>query len=841
MKKLSGRLSTGVIPAHYQLEIEPHFEHLTFSGAVTISLVITKPTKKIILHVKQLEVSQEAYLVTGKKMQVAKDILIDAKQETCTFVFASQIPKGKHRLMLNFAGKLGDNLSGFYKSSFVHEGKEHLIATTQFEATDARAAFPCFDEPHLKAIFSIAVIAPEKLSVISNTLSVKKESLGGNRIKTFFAPTPKMSTYLVAFIIGNFEYIEGKSSRGVEIKVYTTPGKLTGAGFALKTAIRALDFLEDYFDIRYPLPTLDLIAIPDFAAGAMENWGAITYRESSLLFDEATSSVATKQRVATVIAHELAHQWFGNLVTMEWWTHLWLNEGFATYMETLVTNHLFPEWQMWESFIDEHHNTGLSLDELQNTHPIEVAVHHPDEINQIFDTISYRKGASVIRMLAEYIGEQDFQKGLRHYLKKHSHKNTTTEDLWEAFEKASKKPVTKLMKNWTATAGFPLVTATKKRASLVLKQQRFFADPRIHDHKQFWQVPLNILSEKNAQKVVLTQKPFIVRQVNSWVKINAGESSFVCVNYDPELLASLELPIKSRQLSRIDRLGILRDVRRLTGSGKVKSSTLLEVLSWYSNESDYIIWAELTDCLAGLHNLFFGQVYYESFRLWALNLISQIKKHIGFYPQKHESELLSLLRIRLVNICVLFRGKDFTSFAIKEVRYPEKIVPNMKNAIFNTYIQAKPDEAYKKFISWLEKAKSDEAERRIIRALGFAGSKEVLERALVFSQTPKMRNANEYIFIYTAFSNTAFREIVFEFVLKHWSYYSSNFGVYMLDSFIEPMEVLTDVKYIKKIDQFFRGENRKGVERTVEQVKERIAIQSLWLKRDKEDLINFFQ
>src|SRR3989344_3967776 len=291
------------------------------------------------------------------------------------------------------------------------------MATTQFESTDARRAFPCVDEPAAKAVFDVTLMVPDHCTAISNTIPTEvQEHESGYKIMRF-APTPKMSTYLLAFIVGEFEYVEGKTKEAVLVRVFTTPGKKKQAHFALEVTIKTLSFFNEYFAIPYPLPVLDLIAIPDFSSGAMENWGAITYREAALLVDPEHSSAHTKQWVALVIAHELAHQWFGNLVTMKWWTHLWLNEGFASYIEYLAVDHLFPSWQIWDRFVVADLAQALKLDALANTHPIEVPVHHPDEISEIFDAVSYSKGASVIRMLAEYIGEKDFRDGLRHYLR----------------------------------------------------------------------------------------------------------------------------------------------------------------------------------------------------------------------------------------------------------------------------------------------------------------------------------------------------------------------------------------------------------------------------------------
>ncbi|MFN4181171.1 MAG: M1 family metallopeptidase, partial [Candidatus Paceibacteria bacterium] len=406
-KKTKVRLATHVIPLEYDIELHPDLENFTFSGKETIKIKITKPEKKLTLHSKEIEI--ETVSVEIKKDKLFGTISYQEASETAIFSFPKVLNPGTYTLHITFRGILNDKMRGFYRSSYVYEGKVHHLATTQFEATDARRAFPCFDEPVHKSIFHVSLIVPRGQTAISNTLPVTKIEHESGFEVVRFAPTPKMSTYLLAFLVGNFEYIEAKTKRDVLVRVYTTPGKKHQADFALECAVKTLEFYEEYFDITYPLNTLDMIAIPDFASGAMENWGAITYRESMLLVDKDKTATANKQWIALVIAHELAHQWFGNLVTMEWWTHLWLNEGFASYIEYLAVDKLFPRWDIWTQFANHDFGVALRLDALEHTHAIEIPVHHPDEIGEIFDAVSYSKGASVIRMLAQYLGEEKFR------------------------------------------------------------------------------------------------------------------------------------------------------------------------------------------------------------------------------------------------------------------------------------------------------------------------------------------------------------------------------------------------------------------------------------------------
>ncbi|MCL5784558.1 MAG: M1 family metallopeptidase, partial [Patescibacteria group bacterium] len=546
------RLPVHVKPQRYKIMLRPDLEQFTFYGEETIELLLDKPAKQITLHSAELEIDSAEFIHQDKQVWAGR-ISYDVKAETATFTFPKTLLKGRGQLKLMFRGILNDKMRGFYRSRYEVGGVSKHIATTQFESTDARRAFPSFDEPSQKAIFDVTLMVPANLTAISNTMesNVLEHESGYKTVE--FAPTPKMSTYLLAFIVGDFEYIEKETEDKVRVRVFTTPGKKAQAKFALDVAAKCLEFYNDYFGIKYPLPVLDMIAIPDFAAGAMENWGAVTYRESTLLIDEASSSSANKQWVAMVIAHELAHQWFGDLVTMEWWTHLWLNEGFASFIEYLAVDHIFPEWDIWTQFVATELSDAFELDSLKNTHPIEVEVKNPAEISEIFDRVSYSKGASVLRMLWKYLGEKDFQKGLQYYLKKHAYGNAQTEDLWQDLEEKSGKPVKKVMKNWTLRAGHPAVRVQVTGNRLLLKQSRFFSSPISKNQTKdntIWNIPVRI----GKEQFLLDKKSMSIP--NQGEKLNSGEVSLVRVDYPRDYLYGLEDSIKSGKLSAPDRLGI---------------------------------------------------------------------------------------------------------------------------------------------------------------------------------------------------------------------------------------------------------------------------------------------
>lgn len=415
----------------------------------------------------------------------------DEKTQVSKFDFSDVVPKGsKAQLEIKFTGHLNDKMAGFYRSTYKKEdGTEGILATSQMEPTDARRAFPCFDEPALKATYTVTLIADKNLTCLSNMdvaseTDVQSTISGSTRKAVKFNKSPLMSTYLVAFIVGELNYVETNAFR-VPVRVYAPPGQDIEHGrFSLDLAAKTLAFYEKVFGIEFPLPKMDQVAIPDFAQGAMENWGLVTYRVVDLLLDEKASGAATKERVAEVVQHELAHQWFGNLVTMDWWEGLWLNEGFATWASWYSCNAFYPEWNVWQTFVTDTLQGALSLDSLRSSHPIEVPVKRADEINQIFDAISYSKGSCVLRMISTYLGEDTFLEGVRRYLKKHAYGNTQTGDLWASLADASGKQVEEVMASWTkvraSTTPSEMVSGPRTTAvanSILLKQNRRSATP----------------------------------------------------------------------------------------------------------------------------------------------------------------------------------------------------------------------------------------------------------------------------------------------------------------------------------------------------------------------------
>lgn len=511
-------------------------------------------------------------------------------------------------------GTLNDQLAGFYRSTYKHpDGTDHYLAASQMEPTDARRAFPCFDEPALKAHFTVTLIGDKNHTCLSNMdvaseKEVDSKVTGAKRKAVTFNKSPLMSTYLIAFVIGELNCIETNSFR-LPVRVFSPPGSEIEHGrFSLELAAKTLSFYETQFDSKFPLPKMDMIAIPDFSAGAMENWGLVTYRTSCLMLDEEKSGANAKQGVAEVVVHELAHQWFGNLVTMDFWDGLWLNEGFATWMSWYACNQFYPEWKIWDSYVTNDLAQALSLDSLRSSHPIEVPVKRADEVNEIFDAISYAKGSSVIRMISIYLGEDVFLEGIRRYLKKHQYGNTRTEDLWASLADASGKPVEEVMSIWTKKVGYPVVSVTElpDKKAIHLKQNRYLRtnDVRPGEDETLYPIFLELRTKDGIDKnAVLTKREEEIPLKDlDFFKINANQTGIYRTSYSPERLEKLGKSAKEGLLPVSDRAGLIADASNLAASGHQKTSGALALAKGFREDSEYVVWEQVIHSISSVRS-----------------------------------------------------------------------------------------------------------------------------------------------------------------------------------------------------------------------------------------------
>lgn len=840
-KRKSVRLTSHIKPEQYDLTLKPDLEAFTFSGKEVITLTLDKATTEITLHSKDIKIDT-VEVIQGKDIQFAQKISYDTKPETVTFVFKQPIKKGKAKLSVVFEGIINETLRGFYRSRYILNGEQKHLATTQFEATDARRAFPCFDEPAQKAVFNVSLIIPGNHTAISNTMpNTVTEHEGGYKVIEF-ASTPRMSTYLLAFIIGEFEYVEGYTKDKTQVRVFTTAGKKHQAKFALDVAIRSLEFYNKYFDIPYPLPVLDLIAIPDFESAAMENWGAVTFRETAILVDEKNSSLSNKQWIAIVIAHELAHQWFGNLVTMEWWTDLWLNEGFASYMENLCADHMFPEWHLWDLYLADRYAVALRLDALANSHPIEVTVNHPDEINEIFDMVSYAKGSAVIRQLAEYLGHDKFRDGLRHYLKKHSYKNTNTVDLWDSFEKISKKPVKKIMQSWTKKTGYPLVTLSKKKNTYMVKQERFFSSrisAKANKENTLWDIPFQYESNNETSKVLATKKsiPLIGSSIG---KVNKGEGSFIRTRYDEQTLERLKIKIENDELDVKDRLGLIRDLFALAEGGYIRTTEALEFSLAYKNEREYIVWSELATGINRVYNIIADESFKEKYKSYARSLFSPLAEHMTFEKKRGENHSDTFLRNLALSHAASYGDTNVVKKAknLFENMVKNPIPADIRTVVFTIVASNGGKKEYEQFKKLFLSEELHEEKDRYGRALTAFKDKTLLAKTLMFTLSKDVRNQDAPFLIGAVWQNRYGRDLTWLFIKHNWKIILKNYGEggHFLSRLLSPLGTHTKTRDAVDAKKFFKKNSAPGAERTLEQAYERIYSNAAWLKDDKNNI-----
>ncbi len=846
-KAPSVRLSKNITPIHYEIFLAPDLDNFIFQGEETISVNVLKPTKEITLHSAEIEVLD---VFIGK--DVANKITYDIKKETVTFIFGDPIPKGKAKLVIKFTGILNDKMRGFYRSRYEHDGRTYHMGVTQFESTDARRAFPNFDEPAHKATFEVSLKVPSDRTVISNTIETEILEHNGGFKTVKFAPTPKMSSYLLAFIIGHFEYIEKKTKEGVLVRVFVTPGKKEQAKFALDVAAKLMTFYHEYFGIAYPISSMDLVAIPDFANGAMENWGAVTYRETALLVDPENSSLITKQWVALIIAHELAHQWFGNLVTMEWWTHLWLNEGFASFMEYLAVDKLFPKWNIWTQFVYTEQAKALSLDGLENTHPIEVPVHHPGEISEIFDAVSYSKGASVIRMIESYVGERNFQKGLSQYLKTHKYSNASTIDLWNALQKTSGKPVGKIMKNWTSLPGYPVVTVENKNGNLTLSQERFYSSPLVKKKEDTsWIIPLTILTDdkKNPVTTLIDKKTVILPGFSKtkWLKANADDTSFVRIRYADELLNAIELPIQKRdtRLNEESRFALVRDAFALSEAGYIPTREALDLLTGYKNEKGYIVWSEIITHLLELKFLLNGSDCYGTFAEFGRQLLAPIVSRVGWSKKKGETHQQTLLRSAVTFAYGTFGDKktiEHAQLIFAKMNKGEKVDSDIKSLVFSLVAENGGKKEFDKFVKIYKTAPSEEEKDRALRALCSFKNAEFLQKTLILAFSKDVRAQDAFKAVNLMSLNPHAIGIAWEFVTSHWKDLEERFaGGHLFSRFILPFSKFATDKKADTVEKFFAKNKSEGIARTVAQTVEKIHTNAQLLRRDSKGIEKFLK
>lgn len=831
-------------PSHYAvLVFDIDVPALTFAGEVRIDIATSAPTSAVSLHIRDLTISSVKLELEQlkTKTEVSGEVLVTG--EVATITFPVELP-AQSTLVLAYTGLIQTNMAGFYRSTY--DG-DKVMLTTQFEATDARRAFPCFDEPALKATFAVLVEAPAGWTVLSNMPAVllelrelgkKGPTLGSGSKVVTFATTPVMLTYLVAWALGEFEYVETHTEalynqQRLPVRVYTTKGLSLQAQFALDVAAKVVDFFSHTFDIPYALPKLDLVAVHEFLHGAMENWGLVTFRATALLFDDATLDPAYAPRVAYVVAHELAHQWFGNLVTMQWWDELWLNEGFATYAGTVAVDRFFPQWRVFDTFVGESLQGALSLDALRGSHPVHVPVHSALDIDQVFDAILYLKGASVLRMVAGHLTPKVFFDGVSAYLKEHAYGNATTKDLFRAWGEASGEDVEAMLANWIGKIGYPLVEVRSGAAGWDVSQRRFLAtgDATANENTTVWWVPLNPVGGSAS---VLSSS---AASIPAPLKLNKDLAGVFRVYYDDAAFATVLANIAS--FLDADIVGLVADAGAAAAAGEADTRRVLQLAAALTGSDSTVVWAELIRQLSAVQSAWYkaDAAVRTKLQEFARGVYAAGLESVGLESASTDSFLTTQRRAKLLQAAGLAGVPAAVAYA-REVfaswRAGGAIPPALRAAVLSTVL-AQPEVTSDEVAAvWAEVQSPSALDSKEI-ALGALGWAHPSAKATEYIATAPIMDVH---FLTSALAaNTATRDALWEYIQAHYDelYAPMLLNMVVLDRFVRvSLGHYADADTAAAIRGFFERRNTKGFERSLSQVLDKIATNAKWVGRGLE-------
>ena len=668
------RLIDKFIPTHYDLTLDLNREARTFNGTVVIKGESTKGSPDITVHAKDLVIETahidgvEATFETGINDEVTISI--------------PEFATGKHIVTIAFHGSITDAMHGLYPCYYEQNGEKMELLATQFESHHAREVFPCLDEPEAKATFDVSLLTEQNIAVLGN-MPAKLQREEDGKLLTTFETTPRMSTYLVAFVTGDLQRKTAKTSGGVEVNVWATKAQPAASlDFALETSVKVIEFYNDYFDTAYPLPKCDHVALPDFTSGAMENWGLITYREIALLADPKISSISTRQYVALVIAHELAHQWFGNLVTMKWWNNLWLNESFASLMEYIAIDSIHPDWNMWLEFSTSEPIMALRRDSIDGVQAVQIDVHHPDEIGTLFDgAIVYAKGNRLLRMLQQYVGDDVFQIGLKQYFKDFAYKNTEANDLWQAIAKASGEDIVEMMNTWITQPGYPVVHMTRDGDQVTLTQEQFFIGPH-EPSNRLWPIPLT--AGRDSAPRLMTEKSVTFTSPEP-VRLNVSDSAHFITHYDEQTLQAIIDAFGEFQ--PIERLPLIHEAVLLARGGEMPTQNLIPLIKAYKNETNEQVWGMVAMAIAELRKFVEDNKEAEAkLRQLAGQIASSQYERLGWESKAGESEDDTKLRSTIIGLTLYSEDEDALATAKKlyETNDLEKLDAELRPTIMSS-------------------------------------------------------------------------------------------------------------------------------------------------------------
>ncbi|KAJ5604668.1 aminopeptidase 2 [Penicillium lagena] len=856
-----------VVPKHYDLKLEPDLENAVFHGTVKISIDILQKTSVIPLNVNDLNILRTEVRSMPGSSTAAFDhtVSYDAEEHLAIISVAFPLEAASQiQLVFVFEGRLNDQMMGFYLSRYLDsDGLPKVLATSQLEATEARRVFPCFDEPSLKASFSVTLVVDRHLTCLSNMDIVEQRDIELvtddelsrrsplKKIVTFNR-TPRMSTYLLAFVVAELQYVESTNFH-VPVRVYMPRRQnatLDHGHFSLNLAMKTLEFYERKFNIEYPLPKLDMIAIPDFPAGAMENWGLITFREADLLFDEDLGSMSNKLRTTLTVQHEIAHQWFGNLVTMDQWDGLWLKEGFATWMSWYACDHFYPEWKVWEKFVADSLQEALSLDSLPSSHPLELPTQKTNAIGYAFDAISYLKGCSLVRMVYSYLGEDEFMNGVRRYLNQHAYGNASTADLWAALGHPNRGDFVDSMSVWTTQVGYPVVTVTVSEGCICLQQDRHVQLQKLSSipRSENYPVPLNIRSDQGVLRGELFNEKSVQIRMHGFLKLNADQSGIYRTSYDAEHLQRLvKVCTESDTFSVEDRLGIIADTGALATSGHQKTSVFLRLLMEFIHESQPTVWIVISRHLDAIQSawLFEDPQVVAGLKTFARQLVSPKLTELGRekdYTGHLEKELQALLfgiagqagdQEVIATAKALFTGW---------VNKTSKIDPNLLPHIFRLVLEHGGLSEYEIILKEYMNAKTSIERNTALRSLGYAKDTTLVTRTLELAASEHVRDQDLHFVISSLQAHRTGVETLWKWLMQNWTTLARRLTKVALGKLVKAcITGFATRRQKESIKDFFDTQDTKGIEIPLTQALEVINVKSLWVERDRHEVALFIK
>ncbi|KAM3514598.1 hypothetical protein MY11210_001704 [Beauveria gryllotalpidicola] len=866
-------------PSHYKLSLKDlDFQAWTYQGTVSIDLEITQTTSSIVLNAEELKIiKSELDDGNSQAPRVLQSTACYQNDDTVTISFNQELLVARsYKLVINYEGILNAQSMGFYRAQYKplseppasvarSENGSPYIVCTQFQPIGARRAFPCFDEPNVKATFSLDIELPADQTAVSNMPVAATEETTEGRKRVSFETTPVMSTYLLAWAVGDLKYIETLTAhehRGSKIPVrfYATAGLEQQGRFAIEEAAKVMDFFAKTFDIEYPLSKMDLVAIPEFSFGAMENWGLITGKANILIFDEKTSASTKKELISSIVSHEVAHQWFGNLVTMDWWDELWLNEGFATWAGNYAVHHLHPDWNIWEKFMSEGMEGALIRDAMRSSHPILVDVPDARNVHQVFDQISYQKSCAVLNMLANHLGVDTFLSGVSSYLKQNRHGNATAEHLWRALGEASGDDIVANIKPWIEKTGHPVLTVTQEAGQLTLRQSRFLAvdDVTPEEDETVWWIPLGLRSLADKESPIinlsLSDKKMVMTAPDQLYLLNGSGTGFYRVEYPQDHLTKLGQ--KQDELSAVEKITILNSASALAFSGSGSSVALLGFMQAFAEETNPQVWLRMMRDFSRLGQRFNDDAeIFPGIQALTRSVIGRMVQDLGWEPAAGESHLRAELRRSMLEAAFLCESPGVEEAARqKNMVYaadPEKLTidPSLLYLVWGAGAKASPADVVPALIDQWQQSVSIESRVRFVRAMCMVQDPDVTCRLVLpfcYGTTPAgrvLRPTEMRPAIMMLAKQWPARRLQWEHIKTHWDAVVAKMGTSegvgrVLDVCLS---ACTDVAEAEDIDAFFAEKNTDGFAMTLAKVKDGILNVSRFRERERASLATWLR